>query len=160
MPTNPPKKDTGKRISNVNNPKKGTEETNSFLSRIYIELAYRIGLTNKGSDSIMLQDKLMNIYLRTIRQAYVEEHGEDIPSNKLNSVKGNLRRQLLNPTKTWKMFCTAMYFLRVTKIDFKITVHRRNTSEVIEIDRTLTLGKTARDVAANHEGYEDDDNNQ
>lgn len=128
----------------------------SFLSNIFVEISYKIGLTDKGSDSLMLWDKLMNIYLNTLRQAHIETTGEEPERGKLNSAKGNIKRQLVNPSMTWRTFCMAMYFLRVTKIDFKITVHRRNTAEVIDIDRTLNFGKTAREVARNYEGHDDE----
>lgn len=127
-----------------------------FLSNIFSEIAYKVGLISTDSDGVMLWQKLMNIYLDAMKQAHREVEGTEPDPGLINSIKGNIKRQLQNNTMTWRMFCNAMYFLRVTKIDFKLTVHRRNTAEVIEVERTLTLGKTARDVAQNFEDTDDD----
>lgn len=63
-----------------------------------------------------------------LMDSFIRENQSGIPVNRvdLTSWRGNLTKELSNDRISWKVFCKALRFLRILRVDFKITAYWRD----------------------------------
>lgn len=98
---------------------KKTFGANGVLSRLFRQmlLDLNVGPSRFGS---LLQD-------------YILDPRNGVPNNKKDqtSMRGNLTKEFSRPQMTWKVFCKALRFLQITKIEFVIKAHHRHGKTTI-----------------------------
>lgn len=59
---------------------------------------------------------------------FISDTRNGVPDNKKDhsSVRGNLTKEFAKPQMTWKIFCKAMRFIQLVKIDFVIKAYHVN----------------------------------
>ena len=87
---------------------------NGILARMWKKILFDNGM------SLMVWNKLM--------VAYIRDHKNNIPDNKRDqsSVQGNLTKELIKNSMTWKIFCKGLRFLRLIKFDLTVTAYHRD----------------------------------
>jgi hypothetical protein len=78
-------------------------------------------------------------------QAYVLDPRNAVPNNKRDqiSTRGNLNKEFGRPQMTWKVFCKALKFLNIAKIEFVINATHTNGkltshSTLVNLGRVIT----------------------
>jgi len=61
-----------------------------------------------------------------------------INSEEVSSARGNLKKELLKSTMTWKVFIKGLLFINVKKFDIKITLYHANGS-ITNHNKTVVL---------------------
>lgn len=98
---------------------KKTHGSNGVLSRLFRQmlLDLNVGPSRFGS---LLQD-------------YILDPRNGVPNNKKDqtSMRGNLTKEFSRPQMTWKVFCKALRFMQIIKIEFVIKAHHRGGKSTI-----------------------------
>jgi len=114
----------------LQSPNKQVHKATGVLSRLFRQILFDIGVDPLTWDKLMLR--------------YLNDPTNGIPSNdnsKRSSARGNLNKALGKPTMSWKMFITALRFLKPESVEFelkltwknkKTTVHR-TTIQLIDV---------------------------
>lgn len=96
----------------------------------------------------------------TLLQEYVLDPRNHVPNNRKDqiSVRGNLTKEFTRPHMTWKVFCKAMRFLNIVKIDFSIRAYH-GTGKISDHSTTVNFG--GRKTTTNfHELMEQPEHNE
>lgn len=61
-------------------------------------------------------------------QAYILDGRHGVPANKKDqtSMRGNLTKEFARPQMTWKVFCKALRFLQLVRVEITLHAHHRN----------------------------------
>ena len=88
-----------------------TSGANGVLSRLFRQILLDLDITGSKFGNL-LQDYILD-----------SRHG--VPNNRKDqtSMRGNLTKEFSRPQMTWKVFCKALRFLQITKIEFVIKAH-------------------------------------
>jgi hypothetical protein len=91
---------------------KKTFGANGVLSRLFRQMLLDLNIGPPQFSILMAQ------YLADPRNA--------VPNNKKDqtSMRGNLNKEFSRPQMTWKVFCKALRFLQITKIEFVLQASR------------------------------------
>lgn len=110
--------------------------TDKILADVYREL-----LDILDVDHIEF-NRLMDMFLSDARNA--------IPQNirKRSSVRGNLRRELLKPTMTWKVFCRGLKFLNAQSFVFIIELWHYNGRITLHKSLKILLDDIPTDISS------------
>ncbi len=103
-----------------------TGTSDSILASLFRTILHDLGITATR----------FNILL----EKYIIKAG--IPKNvkDISSQRGNLKKELLKNTMTWKVFIKAMIFLNVNKIDIRIRLHHP-TGTITEHHKSVILDR-------------------
>lgn len=98
-------------------PDKGISRThgpNGILARLFRTILYDEGIT---------PFKYMDFM-----DSFIRENQSGVPKNRvdLTSWRGNLTKELSHDRISWKVFCKALRFLRILRVEFKITAFWRD----------------------------------
>lgn len=101
-----------------------TGSTDSILASLFRTILFDLGITPNRFNS------LLERYIITA----------NIPKNikEISSLRGNLKKELLKTTMTWKVFIKGLVFLSVKKIDISIRLHHSN-NKITEHYKSVTL---------------------
>lgn len=99
-----------------------------FLAKLFSSIAWAHGLTEKQNGQWKWFN-LLNQYIRKLERIrfkrFQAQGGEgaalDAPSK--NSVRGNIQKQLASPKMTWNVFCSAMRFLQISKLEIQVRAY-------------------------------------
>lgn len=105
-----------------------TASTDSILASLYQNI-----LDICLGRSIQKFNHLMEDFLADVRN--------NIPQNikERSSARGNLRKELLRPVMTWKVFCKGLRFLKVKRFSVIIRLYHANGSTT-DHERHIQLG--------------------
>lgn len=99
----------------------------SVLSALFRKIIYQTGIGTARFNQLMEQ--------------FLSDKRNLIPQNikERSSARGNLRKELLKSTMTWKVFCKGLSFLNITKFEISIRLHHANGvvtehSEVVNLN--------------------------
>lgn len=75
----------------------------------------------------------------SLLQEYILDARNKVPANKKDqtSMRGNLTKEFARPQMTWKVFCKAMRFLQIGKIEFVIKAHHAKTKGKTSLHSTV-----------------------
>ena len=120
-----------------------------FLSRVFFAVLQRRTNTNleRMQDHRTFLERWNALVI-----AYLRDPRNSIPqtNNALTSARGNLSKEILKPSMTWKVWVKSMRLLQVVKIDFHLRFHCYKR-EHIEHTMSMNLGDHYVD-----EDFEDD----
>ena len=117
------------RLEHEENKRSGAD---MFLAKLFSSIAWSHGLTEKQNGQWKWFN-LLNQYihkLERIRFNQFKQQGAagdsklDAPSK--NSVRGNIQKQLASPRMTWNVFCSAMRFLQIAKLEITVKAYTWN----------------------------------
>lgn len=88
-----------------------THGTNGILARLWKKILQDLNILPMEWNRLMI--------------AYVRDHRNKVPNTRRDhsSVLGNLTKELIKPSMTWRIFCKGLRFLRLTKFEITITAH-------------------------------------
>lgn len=91
-----------------------TSGPNGVLSRLFRKMLLDLGIMPPKFGSFL--------------QDYIIDTQRNIPNNKRDqtSMRGNLTKEFAKPQMTWKVFCKALRFLQIIKIDLVIKAYHGN----------------------------------
>jgi hypothetical protein len=92
---------------------KKTFGANGVLSRLFRQMLLDLNIGPSRFGSLL--------------QEYILDPRNGVPNNKKDqtSMRGNLTKEFSRPQMTWKVFCKALRFLQIKKIEFVIKAHHR-----------------------------------
>jgi hypothetical protein len=101
----------------LNSPDKEVSKTsgaNGVLSRLWRQMLFDLDITLPK----------FGAYL----QAYILDPRNGVPNNRKDqiSMRGNLTKEFTRSQMTWKVFCKALRFLNIVKIELIIKAHHHN----------------------------------
>lgn len=101
----------------LSSPDKGVTRTsgaNGVLARMFRKMLYDLNITNAKWGSLMYD------FITDIRNG--------VPNNKKDqtSMRGNLTKEFSRPQMTWKVFCKALRFMQITRIELAIKAYHEN----------------------------------
>lgn len=98
---------------------KKTFGANGVLSRLFRQMLLDLNVGPSRFGSLL--------------QEYILDPRNGVPNNKKDqtSMRGNLTKEFSRPQMTWKVFCKALRFLQITKIEFVIKAHHRTGRSTI-----------------------------
>jgi len=113
------------RLENEENRRSGADV---FLAKMFSSIAWSHGLAEKTNGQLRWYS-LLNQYIKKlerIRFNKMQQSGKgevtiNVPDK--NSVRGNIQKQLSSPKMTWNVFCSAMRFLQIARIDVRFRVY-------------------------------------
>lgn len=87
-----------------------------ILASLFRIIMHEIGINNEKFNYLMLR--------------YLDDPRNHIPRNirERSTVRGNLKKQLLKNTMTWKVFCKGMVFLNVKELDLNLVLEHSDYS--------------------------------
>lgn len=94
-----------------------TSGSNGILSRLWRQMLLDLDIGPKKFGYML--------------QAYVIDPRNGFPNNRKDqiSTRGNLTKEFARPQMTWKVFCKALRFLNILKIDFAIKAYHANGTQ-------------------------------
>jgi hypothetical protein len=112
---------------------------NAILSRMFKKLCYDRGITPDSFNALL--------------ERYIVR--SNLPRNlkSISSVRGNLRKELLKDTLSWKVFIKGLCFLNISRFDLVLRVHWGGSDKNIQ-EFSLPV---AIDVNQSFNDEEDDD---
>lgn len=98
---------------------KKTHGANGVLSRLFRQMLLDLNIGPSRFGSLL--------------QEYILDPRNGVPNNKKDqtSMRGNLTKEFSRPQMTWKVFCKALRFLQITKIEFVIKAYHRTGRSTI-----------------------------
>lgn len=121
-----------------------TSGANGVLSRLFRQMVLDLGIGPSQFGSL-LQDYILDA-----------RHG--VPNNRKDqtSQRGNLTKEFSRPQMTWKVFCKALRFLQVLKIDIIIKAHHENGmttihSTAVDFGRRIDLNRFDKELEQTEE---------
>lgn len=113
---------------------RNTHGANGALARLFrvILLDLNIGPSRFGS---LLQD-------------YILDPRNGVANNKQDqtSARGNLTKEFARPQMTWKVFCKALKFLQILRIEFSVTAHWRHGNPTVHSTKVNLGGIQITDI--------------
>lgn len=105
-------------IHNKFNRSGNTSSTDSILGFLYQKILDQMGFGEGGFEAGF--NRCMEYFLADPRNG--------IPANikERSSARGNIRKELLRGSMTWKVFCKGIRFLQVPRFTITICLHHRN----------------------------------
>ena len=99
--------------------------------------------------TILYDEDITPFKYMDLMSSFIRENQSGIPVNRvdLTSWKGNLTKELSNDRISWKVFCKALRFLRILRVEFKITAYWQDghvSSHVRHVE--LATKESMRDV--------------
>lgn len=129
-------KSLGTQVRNVYNNTRST--VGGFLSKIFFAvLEKRIFVDLKRIDN----DKTFFERWNSLVISYLQDPKNAIPQDKqsISAARGNLKKEIVKPNMSWKVWVKAMRFLQITKIEFYFKFHLQN-NKIIEHNATMNIG--------------------
>lgn len=124
----------------------------SILSRLYGKILLELGVGTTGINRLM--------------EAHLNNPKNGIPQNlkERASARGNLSKDLIKPTMTWKIFCRLVKFLCVPKFEITITLYHSHHAPTthnmlvnLDDDPGCNLFDVCGDAKTNEEQNDDND---
>ena len=124
----------------------------SILSRLYGKILLELGVGTTGINRLM--------------ESHLNNPKNGVPQNlkERASARGNLSKDLIKPTMTWKIFCRLVKFLHVSKFKIDITLYHSNHTPTVHsmlVNLDDDPGCSVFDVcgeSTTNEDKDDDDN--
>lgn len=132
-----------------------THGANGVLSRLWLKMLGDLHVTLPRWGSLMAD--------------YITDARNGVPNNKKDqtSMRGNLTKEFSRQQMTWKVFCKALRFLQIVKIELVINAHHadgRTTlhSTVVDFGSRNTLPKNDEELDDSdpEAGIADDENDE
>lgn len=111
-----------------------TGSVDSILASLFRKILTELNINTTRFNSIMEQHLIS-------KQAAIPQNTKE-----RSSARGNLKKELLKETMTWKVFCRGLRFLHVPKITLTITLHHTVKQPTIHT-MLINLGDE-------HDGYD------
>lgn len=75
--------------------------------------------------SILVELGVNAAKFNVLMEQFLSDHRNQLPENirDKSNVRGNLRKELLKPHMTWKVFCKGLRFLNISRFEIAITLH-------------------------------------
>jgi len=110
-----------------------TSGSNGVLSRLFRQMLWDLNINVSQFGSLL--------------QNYVLNPHNGIPDNKKDqiSARGNMAKELSKTQMTWKVFCKALRFLGIAKIDFSLKAYH--------YDGRTTLHSTTVNMGGRNEAF-------
>jgi hypothetical protein len=85
-----------------------------ILASLFRTIMHEMGINNEKFNYLMLR--------------YLDDPRNHIPRNirDRSTVRGNLKKQLLKTTMTWKVFCKSLMFLNIRTLEFNLSLEHSN----------------------------------
>lgn len=101
----------------LSSPDKGISQThgpNGILARLF--------------RTILFDENITPFRYMDLMDAFISEGQSGVPVNRvdLTSWRGNLTKELGKDQMSWKVFCKALRFLQVWKVEFRVTAYWRS----------------------------------
>jgi len=127
----------------------------SDMKSAEIQYGERIG--SGGSDAILssyFRDILKDLHIDTNRflallDKYIIREGLASNTAEISTSRSAFRRELLNPTMTWKVFLKGLKFLKVTNIIMSVTMFRDDSKTTIHEYEFAISDELVKDESAN-----------
>lgn len=118
-----------------------TYGANGVLSRLFRQMLLNLNVGDGSRFGALLQ-------------AYILDARHGVPNNKKDqqSMRGNLTKELSRPQMTWKVFCKALRFLQIVKIELSIKAYHEDGRTSLH-QTTVDLGRR-RDMHEFNEALE------
>lgn len=102
-----------------------SNSSDGILAALYKNIFMVLGVTPERFNVLMDQ------FLRDPRNG--------IPTNlkERSSARGNIRKELLRPYMTWKVFCKGLKFLNIPSFSVSITLNHRNGSKTYHTQKII-----------------------
>jgi len=77
---------------------------------------------------ILLELGINNTKFNLLMEKYLNDHRNMVPQNSFDrsSTRGNLKKELLKLTMSWKAICKGIRFLHVYKFEVRLTLYHQN----------------------------------
>lgn len=112
--------------SNVLKKEREITDSNKAISVLFSDILYELDITTNKFSKLIAD--------------YIEK--ANIPSNikEVSSTRGNIKKELLKNTISWKVFIKGLIFLKVNKFDIGLSLHHTN-GKVTTHFFTVNLGE-------------------
>lgn len=94
-------------------------DSQSILSRLFRKFLYKRTNADKEAEGSNSYLSVFNVLL----ERYIVRSGINQNLKEISSVRGNLKKELLKSSMSWKIFIKGMRFLGVEKFKIQVTIY-------------------------------------